>query len=74
MPKKLTKANMKADIARKYFDTIDVYTNKILSSIVEKSNDLSLNRESLKEISNILEQEKASVKNWGFDQISKSIK
>ena len=71
--KKKTKANIKAELGRKYFDVLDTYTNKILSNIVEDSNVLGINKENLKKISNMLEQEKAQVKNWGFDQISKIV-
>lgn len=68
--KKKNIANIKAELGRKYFDVVDTYTSKILSNIVEESSDLGINRENLKKISDMLEQEKAQVKNWGFDQIS----
>jgi len=71
--KKKSTANIKAELGRKYFDVLDTYTNKILANIVEESNNLGIDREKLKKISDMLEQEKAHVKNWGFDQISNII-
>lgn len=71
--KKKTKANIKAELGRKYFDVLDTYTNKILSNIVEESKILGIDKENLKKISSMLEQEKAQVKSWGFDQISKIV-
>ena len=72
--KKNNKANLKAELGRKYFDVVDTYTNKILSNIIQDSNNLGIDREKLKTISAMLEQEKAQVKSWGFDQISNVIK
>lgn len=71
--KKNTKSNLKAELGRKYYDVVDTYTNKILSNLVQESNNLGIDRENLRKISDMLEQEKAQVKNWGFDQISKII-
>lgn len=71
--KKKSTVNIKAELGRKYYDVLDAYTNKILSNIIEESSNLGINKENLKKISNMLEQEKAQVKNWGFDQISKII-
>ena len=68
--KKKSKANLKAELGRKYYDVVDTYTNKILSNLIEESTSLGIDRENLKIISKMLEQEKAQVKNWGFDQIS----
>ena len=66
-------ANIKAELGRKYFDVLDTYTSKILSNLVEDSNNLGIGRDNLKKISSMLEQEKAQAKNWGFDQISNII-
>lgn len=71
--KKKSTANIKAELGRKYFDVLDTYTNKILSNIIQESNSLGIDKENLKKISDMLEQEKAQVKNWGFDQISKIV-
>jgi len=72
--KKNNKANLKAELGRKYYDVVDTYTSKILSKLIEESVSLGIDRENLKTISAMLEQEKAQVKNWGFDQISNVIK
>lgn len=72
--RKNNNANLKAELGRKYFDVLDTYTNKILSNLIEESNTLGIDRDSLKKISAMLEQEKAQVKNWGFDQISNIVK
>lgn len=71
--RKKSSSNVKAAVGRKYFDVLDTYTNKILSNLVEESGNLGIDKEKLKKISAMLEQEKAQVKSWGFDQISSII-
>lgn len=63
-----------AEFGRKYYDVLDVYSQKIMSQIVEKSRDLDLSKDSIKEISNILVEETAKAKSWGFDQLIKVVK
>ena len=63
-----------AEFGRKYYDVLEVYSQKIMSQIVEKSNDLNIQRETLDEINNILLDETSKAKNWGFDQLIKVVK
>ena len=72
--KKQNTTNVKAELGRKYYDIVDTYTSKILSKIVEESSSLGIDKQNLQKISEMLENEKAQVKNWGFDQIWKIIK
>ena len=63
-----------AEFGRKYYDVLDVYSNKVISRLVEKSNEINISRESIQEIGNILNEETTSAKNWGFDQLIKVLK
>lgn len=67
-------SNTKAELGRKYFDVVDLYTNKIITRLIEESSALEIKKETLVKISNLLNDEKAKAKNWGYDQISKAIK
>ena len=71
---KNTKAVNTAEFGRKYYDVLDVYSQKIMSQIVEKSRDLNIDKSVIKEISNILTEETARAKSWGFDQLIKVVK
>tara|TARA_B100000212_G_scaffold231448_1_gene175930 strand:+ start:413 stop:649 length:237 start_codon:yes stop_codon:yes gene_type:complete len=77
MPSKKTQSQNNintAEFGRKYYDVLEVYSQKIMSQIVEKSNDLNLQRETLDQINNILLDETSKAKNWGFDQLIKVVK
>ena len=63
-----------AEFGRKYYDVLDVYTNKVMSQILEKSNELNINRDALKEVNNIILEETTKVKDWDFDQLVKVAK
>ena len=63
-----------AEFGRKYYDVLDVYTNKVISKLVENSNEINISRESLQKINNILNEETIHAKNWGFDQLIKVLK
>lgn len=63
-----------AEFGRKYYDVLEVYSQKIMSQIVEKSRDLNISKDTVKEIDKILKQETANAKNWGFDQLIKTVK
>ena len=63
-----------AEFGRKYYDVLDVYSQKIMSQIVEKSRDLNMNKDTIQEINKILLEETTKAKSWGFDQLIKSVK
>ena len=63
-----------AEFGRKYYDVLDVYTNKVISKLVENSNEINISRESIQKIGNILNEETTHAKNWGFDQLIKVLK
>ncbi len=70
MPKKINTA----EVGRKYYDVLDVYSNNIISSIVENSDQLKIDKSTIVEIDKILKSETAKAKNWGFDQLISVIK
>ena len=79
MPSKPTKTKAQtsvntAEFGRKYYDVLDVYTQKIMSQIIEQSRELNINSDAVKEINKILISESAKAKNWGFDQLIKTVK
>tara|TARA_Y100000310_G_scaffold330759_2_gene402994 strand:- start:128 stop:361 length:234 start_codon:yes stop_codon:yes gene_type:complete len=63
-----------AEFGRKYYDVLDVYKQKVMSQIVEKSRELNIDKATIKVLDNILVEETAQVKNWGFDQLIKVVK
>jgi hypothetical protein len=63
-----------AEFGRKYYDVLDVYKQKVMSQIVEKSRELNIDKSVIKALDNVLTEETAHVKNWGFDQLIKVIK
>jgi hypothetical protein len=68
------KAVNTAEFGRKYYDVLDVYSQKIMSQIVEKSRDLNIDKTLIKELNKILTEETARAKSWGFDQLIKVVK
>ena len=63
-----------AEVGRKYYDVLDVYSNKVISKIVENSNELNIDKNTIQEINKIINTETANAKNWGIDQLIKAIK
>ena len=63
-----------AEVGRKYYDVLDVYSNKVISKIVENSNQLNIDKNTIEEINKIINSETANAKNWGIDQLIKAIK
>lgn len=63
-----------AEFGRKYYDILDVYTNKVISKLVENSNEINISRESIQKIGKILNEETIHAKDWGFDQLVKVLK
>ena len=63
-----------AKFGKKYYDVLEVYSQKIMSQIVERSTELDISKENLAKVSDILNEETTKAKNWGFDQLIKSIR
>lgn len=63
-----------AEVGRKYYDVLDVYSNKVISKIVENSSKLNIDKSAIQEINNIINTETTNAKNWGIDQLIKAIK
>lgn len=63
-----------AEVGKKYYDVLDVYSNKVISKIVENSSKLNIDKSAIQEINNIINTETTNAKNWGIDQLIKAIK
>lgn len=63
-----------AEVGRKYYDVLDVFSNKVVSKIVENSGQLNIDKSAIVEISKIITEETSMAKNWGIDQIIKAIR
>ena len=75
MPKTTSKKTINtAEFGRKYYDVLDVYTQKIMTKIIENSRELNIDKDAIKSINNILIEETSHVKNWGFDHLIKTIR
>ena len=74
--KKASEANTidTAKFGRKYYDVLDVLSNKLMSSILENSADISISKEQAKKIDKIVKNELTQARNWGFDQLISVIK
>tara|TARA_Y100001937_G_C6998656_1_gene275424 strand:+ start:134 stop:289 length:156 start_codon:yes stop_codon:yes gene_type:complete len=48
---------------------MEVFKNKLVTSIIERSEDLNLSRDSLEKISFVVGAEIDSAKSWGYDQL-----
>lgn len=63
-----------AEFGRKYYDIVDVFSQKLMSQIVELKNDAKLSDEVMNKLGNVVMQESTSFKDWGFDQLIKVVK
>ena len=67
--KSLNLENANLEIGKSYYNVMEVFKNKVTSSIIEKSQELRLDREVLEKISLLVSAEFDSAKSWGYDQI-----
>ena len=67
--KSLNLENANLEIGKNYYNVMEVFKNKVTSSIIEKSQELKLDREALESISFIVSAEFDLAKSWGYDQI-----
>lgn len=63
-----------AEFGRKYYDIVDVFSQKLMSQIVELKNEAKLSDEVMNKLGNVVMQESTSFKDWGFDQLIKVVK
>ena len=63
-----------AEFGRKYYDIVDVFSQKLMSQIVELKNESQLSDEVMVKLSNVVMKESTSFKDWGFDQLVKVVK
>lgn len=63
-----------AEVGRKYYDILDVFSSKVVSKIVENSGQLNIDKKTITELNKIISEEAAMAKDWGIDQIIKVIK
>ena len=57
------------DLGKSYYNIMEVFKNKIVSSLIEKSTELNLDRNALEQISFVIGAEVDSAKSWGYDQL-----
>tara|TARA_B100000927_G_scaffold290318_1_gene288861 strand:- start:681 stop:905 length:225 start_codon:yes stop_codon:yes gene_type:complete len=73
MPAKKSNSIDKAKFGRKYYNVCDTYSNKVFTSISEQSSSIGLTKDQLNEIYKLIIHETAQVKNWGLDQLNKTL-
>ena len=61
--------NINLDLGKSYYNIMEVFKNKIVSSLIEKSAELNLDRNALEQISFVIGAEVDSAKSWGYDQL-----
>lgn len=67
--KSLTPDRVNLDLGKNYYNVMEVLKNKVVSSLIEKSSELSLDRSTLEKISFVVGAEVESAKSWGYDQL-----
>jgi len=61
--------NINLDLGKSYYNIMEVFKNKVVSSLIEKSSELNLDRNALEKISFVIGAEVDSAKSWGYDQL-----
>jgi len=61
--------NINLDLGKSYYNIMEVFKNKVVSSLIEKSTELNLDRNALEQISFVIGAEVDSAKSWGYDQL-----
>ena len=61
--------NINLDLGKSYYNVMEVFKNKVVSSLIEKSTELNLDRNALEQISFVIGAEVDSAKSWGYDQL-----
>ena len=61
--------NVNLDLGQSYYNIMEVFKNKVISSLIEKSSELNLDRNTLEKISFVVGAEVDSAKSWGYDQL-----
>ena len=61
--------NINLDLGKSYYNIMEVFKNKVVSSLIEKSTELNLDRKALEQISFVIGAEVDSAKSWGYDQL-----
>ena len=61
--------NINLNIGKSYYNIMEVFKNKVVTSIIEKNSELNLDRNTLERISFLIGAEVDSAKSWGYDQL-----
>jgi hypothetical protein len=67
--KSLNPDSINLDLGKNYYNIMEVLKNKVVTSLIEKSGELSLDRSTLEKISFVVGAEVESAKSWGYDQL-----
>ena len=75
MPKTQKKNNelnpedINLSLGKKYYNIMEVFKNKIVTTIIERNSELNLDRDAIEKISFLVGAEVDSAKSWGYDQL-----
>lgn len=61
--------NINLNLGKSYYNIMEVFKNKVVTSIIEKNSELNLDRNTLERISFLIGAEVDSAKSWGYDQL-----
>ena len=64
---------LKKALGKTYYDILDVNYQNTISQLLERANELKLNSDIIKEISQIIQNEGTKTKDWGWNIINKKI-
>tara|TARA_B100001287_G_C22374017_1_gene385600 strand:+ start:254 stop:490 length:237 start_codon:yes stop_codon:yes gene_type:complete len=75
MPKTQKKNNelnpedINLSLGKKYYNIMEVFKNKVVTTIIERNSELNLDRDAIEKISFLVGAEVDSAKSWGYDQL-----
>ena len=67
--KSLSQEDVNLNLGKSYYNIMEVLKNKVVSNLIERSEELNLDRASLEKISFVVGAEVDSAKSWGYDQL-----
>lgn len=67
--KSLSQEDVNLNLGKSYYNIMEVLKGKVMSNLIERSEELNLDRTSLERISFLVGAEVDSAKSWGYDQL-----
>tara|TARA_Y100000592_G_C5240317_1_gene207991 strand:- start:65 stop:301 length:237 start_codon:yes stop_codon:yes gene_type:complete len=65
----LNQEDINLSLGKNYYNIMEVFKNKIVTTIIEKNSELNLDRDAIEKISFLVGAEVDSAKSWGYDQL-----